>query len=254
MDISLFQANARYPLLRDILAIKPVWLYYLIMVVDPLLRFSWVFYAIFTYDAQHSTIVSFLVAFAEVSRRGMWTIFRVDNEHCANVAQYKASRDIPLPYDLHMFVNRPSLDGETEGARDDDESSVSDGASARTTGLEVPSSGRTPTATTGTPSAGGEEGVTRQTEEEGQVRRRREPFRRRRSIFQIMAEAHKQDFEKKRKTEDMKVAEMDDDDDDLHSEEENEIVEEDMDIREAEELSRKGQGRDQGRRDDEESD
>ncbi len=90
MDASLLQAQSRHFLLRDILALKNKWVYYAFMLLDPILRFAWVFYAIFTYDAQHSTFVSFMVAFAEVTRAGMWTVFRVENEHCANVAQYKA--------------------------------------------------------------------------------------------------------------------------------------------------------------------
>ncbi|KAL8315673.1 hypothetical protein RB593_008972 [Gaeumannomyces tritici] len=100
MDFSLLQPSPHNFLLRDITGLKSKWPYYGIMVADPILRFIWIFYAIFTHDAQHSTIMSFMVAFAEVTRRGMWTIFRVENEHCSNVAQYKASRDVPLPYRL----------------------------------------------------------------------------------------------------------------------------------------------------------
>lgn len=28
----------------------------------------------------------------------MWTLFRVENEHCTNVGRFRASRDVPLPY------------------------------------------------------------------------------------------------------------------------------------------------------------
>ena len=109
MDFSLLQTNARHRLLRDITALKPIWVYYVIMAVDPVLRLSWIAYAIFTHDAQHSTIVSFLVAFAEVTRRASWAIFRVENEHCANVSQNKASRDIPLPYQYLLKETAPSM-------------------------------------------------------------------------------------------------------------------------------------------------
>ena len=30
----------------------------------------------------------------------MWTLFRVENEHCTNVGRFRASRDVPLPYDI----------------------------------------------------------------------------------------------------------------------------------------------------------
>lgn len=36
----------------------------------------------------------------------MWTLFRVENEHCTNVGRFRASRDVPLPYD--MFAPTPS--------------------------------------------------------------------------------------------------------------------------------------------------
>lgn len=70
------------------------------MVLDPTLRFNWIFYAIYTSDTQHSSVVSFVVSLSEVLRRGMWTLFRVENEHCTNVENAKASRDVPLPYKL----------------------------------------------------------------------------------------------------------------------------------------------------------
>lgn len=71
MDFSLLQAHSSHFCLRDILALKRRWPYYGIMVLDPVLRFAWIFYAIFTHDLQHSTIVSFVVSLMEVLRRGM---------------------------------------------------------------------------------------------------------------------------------------------------------------------------------------
>jgi hypothetical protein len=71
------------------------------MVVDPIIRFNWIFYAIYAHDLQHSSLVSFFVAFTEVIRRGIWVLFRVENEHCSNVFNHRASRDIPLPYPIN---------------------------------------------------------------------------------------------------------------------------------------------------------
>jgi len=197
MDFSLIQTQSRHFLLRDIIAIKQRWVYYVALVVDPILRFAWIFYAIFTHDTQHSTIVSFLVSLAEVTRRGMWTIFRVENEHCANVAQYKASRDTPLPYHLDTFPHpAPS---EFPGLAEQDSAST-----ARSTGVDA-----TPTAASArlTPSIRAGSAAARHDDataaEEGTppgtVRRRRADTLGKRSISVIMAEAHKQDFEKKRK-------------------------------------------------------
>jgi xenotropic and polytropic retrovirus receptor 1 len=100
MDWSLGNPYARYPLLRENLAYRRIWMYYVAMVLDPILRFQWIFYAIYADDVQHSTLVSFFVALAEVFRRAMWMLFRVENEHCNNVGRFRASRDIPLPYSI----------------------------------------------------------------------------------------------------------------------------------------------------------
>lgn len=70
------------------------------MILDPILRFNWIFYAIFSDELQHSALLSFFVGFSEVCRRGIWTLFRVENEHCTNVGRFRASRDVPLPYDI----------------------------------------------------------------------------------------------------------------------------------------------------------
>ena len=70
------------------------------MILDPVLRFNWIFYAIYSNELQHSALLSFFVGFSEVCRRGMWTLFRVENEHCTNVGRFRASRDVPLPYEI----------------------------------------------------------------------------------------------------------------------------------------------------------
>ncbi|KAH6845532.1 SPX domain-containing protein [Chaetomium sp. MPI-CAGE-AT-0009] len=228
MDFSLLQANARRRYLRDITALRPVWIYYVIMVIDPILRFSWIFYAIFTHDAQHSTIVSFLVSLAEVVRRGMWTLLRVENEHCANVAQYKAARDIPLPYHLAQFVQRPSLEAAAAAAVT---AATLDGTPVTTTQppaaatprpttpgrpgtadtLMLPTAARTPRSDAGgdmAPPSTSPAMATATALEEGvgggairpggTFRRRRADTLGKMSIRQAMAEAHKQDFEKRR--------------------------------------------------------
>ncbi|KAL8865215.1 MAG: hypothetical protein Q9198_009425 [Flavoplaca austrocitrina] len=43
-----------------------------------------------------------MISLSEVGRRAMWTLFRVENEHCTNVGRFRASRDVPLPYDMAM--------------------------------------------------------------------------------------------------------------------------------------------------------
>ncbi|KAL8966408.1 MAG: hypothetical protein Q9183_003385, partial [Haloplaca sp. 2 TL-2023] len=91
---------AEHPFLREVLGYKNPYVYYAAMVIDPILRFNWIFYVIFTNEIQHSAVLSFLVSMSEVGRRGMWTLFRVENEHCTNVGRFRASRDVPLPYEI----------------------------------------------------------------------------------------------------------------------------------------------------------
>lgn len=108
MDWSLGNVYAKHPLLRETLAFRRVWVYYVAMVLDVVVRFNWIFYAIFAHDLQHSAVLSFVVSFSEICRRGIWTIFRVENEHCTNVLLFRASRDVPLPYEV------PSTGGQAE--------------------------------------------------------------------------------------------------------------------------------------------
>ncbi|PHH83314.1 hypothetical protein CDD82_2284 [Ophiocordyceps australis] len=177
MDFSLLQAQSRQWGLRDILAFKRPWLYYCIMVVDPILRFSWVFYAIYTHRSQHSSIISFLVSLSEVIRRGMWALFRVENEHCANVAQYKASRDVPLPYRLEPLLSRNSTDTiavphDPPDARENGDGVEAGRVESNTSSAAVPRALAT-------------------------LRRRTDTHTRK--FSKLMAEAHRQDFEKRRK-------------------------------------------------------
>ncbi|KAL8969072.1 MAG: hypothetical protein Q9197_004540 [Variospora fuerteventurae] len=100
MDWSLCNPYAEHPFLRETLGYKNPWAYYMAMILDPILRFNWIFYTIFSNGLQHSALLSFLISLTEILRRGMWTLFRVENEHCTNVGRFRASRDVPLPYDI----------------------------------------------------------------------------------------------------------------------------------------------------------
>jgi len=183
MDWSLCQPGAQKRFLRNVRAYKHAWPYYVAMVIDPILRFNWVFYIIYTHDLQHSSIASFLIAFSEVSRRGMWTLFRVENEHCANVAHFKASRDIPLPYPLSSAMESDTFAGQHTG-------SESPEAQATTTQAS-PALSRHRSKT-----KAAEEGESAPELPSGL--RHRAPTR---TLTSMFAEAHTQDFEKKRRPE-----------------------------------------------------
>jgi hypothetical protein len=181
MDWSLLQAHASKRFLRDVRGYKSPYWYYLAMFLDPILRFNWIFYAIYTHDLQHSTFVSFLVAFSEVSRRGMWVLFRVENEHCSNVARFKASRDVPLPYCIRTG-SEEDFERRQEGQEHDQV------PQATTTSVVSPTLSRHRSHT----------GATLEAQESVGSSMRRRP-QHARTFTMIVADAHTQDFEKKRK-------------------------------------------------------
>ncbi|KAI0427326.1 EXS family-domain-containing protein [Xylaria sp. FL1042] len=244
MDFSLLQPDARHPFLRDILGLKRRWVYYAIMVIDPILRFGWIFYAIFTHNAQHSTIISFLVSLSEVVRRGIWALLRVENEHCSNVAQYKASRDVPLPYDLSRepLIERMSTEELSQ--------MTNQGPSAQELG-HAPSQDRIhPDAQPSgfSPAPLEEAGLRKRRKSEGLVAK---------SIRGIMATAHRQDFEKKRRPPveaDRDIAALsadelrsEDEEEEEEEEESGSLNEERLDVGHPETLVRRAESKDDGK-------
>lgn len=120
--------HAKHPFLRNTLAYKRVWWYYFAICIDPILRFNWIFHIIYKNQAQHSSKISFFIALSEVIRRFIWTIIRVENEHCNNVTLNKASRDIDLPYHI------------SDAAEVDSESAICGPSSSNVSGatLDIP--------------------------------------------------------------------------------------------------------------------
>ncbi|CDK25005.1 unnamed protein product [Kuraishia capsulata CBS 1993] len=127
MDWSLMQAGSKHIFLRDDLIFKSPWYYYIAMVVDVILRFQWIFYALFTRQIQQSAVTSFGIAIAELLRRFIWIFFRMENEHCTNVHLFRASRETPLPYPVlhkahYSHVHIPTVD---LGSADEEATSIS---------------------------------------------------------------------------------------------------------------------------------
>lgn len=104
MDWSLLKFDAKHKLLRDNLFFKRPIYYYLAMVFDVTFRFQWIFYAFFSNQIQQLAVTSFMIGLAEIFRRIVWALFRMENEHCTNVTLFRASRDSPLPYPINEKV------------------------------------------------------------------------------------------------------------------------------------------------------
>jgi hypothetical protein len=113
-DWSLGDPHAKHPFLRKELGYKKIWWYYLAIFIDPILRFNWIMYTVIPLQLQHSAVTSFAVSLSEIFRRGMWSLFRVENEHCTNVGRFRASRDVPLPYELPPSPAVKTRDGQVQ--------------------------------------------------------------------------------------------------------------------------------------------
>ena len=156
------------------------------MILDPVLRFNWIFYAIFSGELQHSALLSFFVGFSEVCRRGIWTLFRVENEHCTNVGRFRASRDVPLPYDV------PTPSSSTVEEEEEPQSHPSPEQHRRPGPFQAP------------PSSAGTSSNLEAQPQSGTLRRRQTltntPMQRGIArVGTIMTQAHAQDFERKRR-------------------------------------------------------
>jgi hypothetical protein len=90
-DWNLGHLEAEYRYLRQTLAYKQVWVYYIAMVLNPFLRFSWILYTFIPFQLQHSTPTFFAVSAGEVFRRGLWSVIRVESEYCTNVRNERNS-------------------------------------------------------------------------------------------------------------------------------------------------------------------
>jgi hypothetical protein len=232
-DWSLGDPHAKHRFLRKELGYKKVWWYYTAILIDPILRFNWVMYTVIPLQLQHSAVTSFCVSLSEIFRRGMWSLFRVENEHCTNVGRFRASRDVPLPYEVPPSPHvRDRARHIQRGERLDEE--------------------QPPTPTQPTASTSSAQLHLERTRSSARQRRalqddfRPSPLQRAiTSVGDMLRDAHAEDFERKRKPElgrdprNTKVEEEDDSDDESEGEERDSDGEvEDMDDEQESALSR----------------
>jgi hypothetical protein len=221
-DWSLGDPHAKHPFLRKELGYKKIWWYYTAIIIDPILRFNWVMYTIIPLQLQHSAVTSFCVSLSEIFRRGMWSLFRVENEHCTNVGRFRASRDVPLPYEIPSSPSAGNRANQIQRGERIDE--------------EQPSERLTPAPSTA--SASGAQVDLERTRSSARQRRglqdefRPSPLQRAiTSVGDILRDAHAEDFERRRKPElgrdprNTKVEEDDDTDDESDDNEEQENAE-----------------------------
>ncbi|XP_071694036.1 phosphate transporter PHO1 homolog 10-like isoform X2 [Rutidosis leptorrhynchoides] len=102
MDWGLLQRNSKNRFLRDKLAVSRKFVYFVVMVLDVILRLAWLQLVLkFNIRILKGTAISSLFSCLEIIRRGVWMFFRLENEHLNNVGKYRAFKSVPLPFSYY---------------------------------------------------------------------------------------------------------------------------------------------------------
>ncbi|KAK6931271.1 EXS, C-terminal [Dillenia turbinata] len=79
-------------------AVIPYWSR-LLQILNVMLRFAWLQTVLdLNVISLHREAMVAIVASLEIIRRGIWNIFRLENEHLNNVGKYRAFKSVPLPF------------------------------------------------------------------------------------------------------------------------------------------------------------
>ncbi|BFF93607.1 xenotropic and polytropic retrovirus receptor 1 homolog [Drosophila madeirensis] len=77
--------------------VYPKWFYYFAILENSLLRFVWILEIVFIYfDVLTIYNCKSLIIFCEITRRFVWNLLRLENEHLNNCGKFRATRDIFL--------------------------------------------------------------------------------------------------------------------------------------------------------------
>ncbi|KAL9651505.1 hypothetical protein ABK040_001451 [Willaertia magna] len=104
MDWSLvqFDKEAEHKLLRKELFFHPNF-YYFSMITNLLARYFWLFVLLlkqFYGSYLTDQWIGFVFGLVEVLRRFQWNCIRLENEHLNNVGEFRATNEIPLPFEI----------------------------------------------------------------------------------------------------------------------------------------------------------
>ncbi|XP_022005375.1 phosphate transporter PHO1 homolog 9 isoform X2 [Helianthus annuus] len=99
-DWGLLCKDSKNPWLRDKLMLPSKSVYFVVMVMNVILRLAWMQTVLDFHETPwlHQSAMIFVVASLEIVRRGLWNFFRVENEHLNNVGKFRAVKSIPLPF------------------------------------------------------------------------------------------------------------------------------------------------------------
>lgn len=99
VDWGLMQRRSKNLFLRDKLLVSRKSVYFAAMVLDIILRFAWLQLVLkFNVRSLRGVAITSLFSCLEILRRGIWSFFRLENEHVNNVGKYRAFKSVPLPF------------------------------------------------------------------------------------------------------------------------------------------------------------
>ena len=93
--------------IRERRMVQQTWTYYFAIVADLVLRFFWVWTLMPERRDSNGALVGAFVApfaaIAEIFRRTMWSVFRLENEHVHDAAKYRKTAHIPLQSSMPLI-------------------------------------------------------------------------------------------------------------------------------------------------------
>ncbi|XP_061366328.1 phosphate transporter PHO1 homolog 10-like [Gastrolobium bilobum] len=106
IDWGLLRRHSKNPFLRDKLVVPHKSVYFVAMVLDIVLRLSWMQLVLeLNWRPLHKVAMITFISCLEVIRRGIWNFFRLENEHLNNVGNYRAFKAVPHPFSFYDEVN-----------------------------------------------------------------------------------------------------------------------------------------------------
>ncbi|KAG6763945.1 hypothetical protein POTOM_031395 [Populus tomentosa] len=99
VDWGLLRRKSKNAFLRDKLVISHKSVYFAAMIMNVVLRLAWMQLVIeFNLHSIHKMAALTTISCLEIIRRGIWSFFRLENEHLNNVGKYRALKSVPLPF------------------------------------------------------------------------------------------------------------------------------------------------------------
>ncbi|GAV79395.1 SPX domain-containing protein/EXS domain-containing protein [Cephalotus follicularis] len=102
VDWGLLRRHSKNSYLRDKLLVSHKSVYFVAMVLNVILRLAWLQLVLdFNLNSLHQMAITIVSSCLEIIRRGIWSFFRLENEHLNNVGKYRACKAVPYPFNYY---------------------------------------------------------------------------------------------------------------------------------------------------------